>query len=76
MKNLTKKTMILGLMAAFLFPFSAIAQRGNGGGNNGNRVGNTTQRHKPKPTHQKQKPHYTGNRDKRFSLGSFQEEEY
>ena len=58
MKNLTKKTMILGLMAAFLFPFSAIAQRGNGGGNNGNRVGNTTQRHKPKPTHQKQKPNY------------------
>jgi hypothetical protein len=30
----------------------------------------------PAPQFEKQKPHHTGNRDKRFSLGSFQEEEY
>ena len=58
MKNFTKKTMILGLMAALLIPFSAMSQRGNGGGNNGNRGGNTPPRHKPKPSPQKQKPHY------------------
>ena len=59
MKNLTKKTMILGLMTAFLFPFGAMAQRGNGNGNGntGSRGGKkTTPRHKPKP--QKQKPAY------------------
>ena len=54
MKNLTKKTMILGLMVAFLFPFSAMAQRGN----NGTRGGNTYTKHKPKQYSQKQKPHY------------------
>ena len=58
MENLTKKTMILGLMVAFLFPFSAIAQRGNTGGNTATRDGNTHAKHKPKQYSQKQKPHY------------------
>lgn len=58
MKNLTKKTMILGLMVAFLFPFSAIAQRGNTGGNQGTGGGNTYAKHKPKQYSYKNKPHY------------------